>query len=191
MEPLISLFLTSVMSTLGFKAREGPNCLHAMSPACDTILRFTSGATPAEGRPFRSAYLCTSHIDTFLLRYTCGLIWNVCMVKWRWSWFIMAPDLLCYLHSTKVSAQQPSIRRQIFEDVATRPQRKLTSIKRHEIFKTLSCVHQPWAINLLDRRLLPHSTHRRLWYKFKHEEIAHLNFLSRTLNSSLLPFSSR
>ena len=46
--PLIPLFWTSGDVCPGFQSQVGSPCLHASLPKCTRILRFTSGATPAE-----------------------------------------------------------------------------------------------------------------------------------------------
>ena len=45
--PLIPLFWTSGDICPGFQRQSGSPYLHASSPVCNNILRFTSGATPA------------------------------------------------------------------------------------------------------------------------------------------------
>ena len=46
--PLIPLFGLMVTSVLSFKASVGSSHLHSLLPACNGILRFTSGVTPAD-----------------------------------------------------------------------------------------------------------------------------------------------
>ena len=64
--PCYGLLLTSA---LGFEARGRSPCLYALFPACNGILRFTSGVAPADlfvpnmvAEPFRSTSLRTSII---------------------------------------------------------------------------------------------------------------------------------
>ena len=61
MGPLIPLFWTSDGVCSGFQSQGGSPHLHALSPACNGILRFTAGATSADllvatmaAEPFRS-----------------------------------------------------------------------------------------------------------------------------------------
>ena len=48
MGPLIPLFWTPDDVSPGFQSQDGSSRLHALLPACNEFLRFTSGATPAD-----------------------------------------------------------------------------------------------------------------------------------------------
>ena len=127
MEPLIRLFLTSVMS--GRDPLVWTRChLHATESSDSPLVWRLLGADP-----FRCSYLWAIHINTFTfpLLYTCGLILNVCMVKWRWIWFIMALLLLCYfaLHGSFCLIAFP-LEDKSLKMWQLKPQRKLTSIKK-------------------------------------------------------------